>query len=108
VFVTGLQLKKGKHEICLHTIGDELTRAELVDTTIRLVLRKEKHNEIEICLESIESVLAAEEEAPTASSSAPTCSRGHDSVAWGLQGGPQAQQHRHECHDQAARRRLLL
>ncbi|WP_293891963.1 MULTISPECIES: alpha-L-fucosidase [unclassified Sphaerochaeta] len=42
VFVTGLQLKKGKHEICLHTIGDELTRAELVDTTIRLVLRKEE------------------------------------------------------------------
>jgi len=37
-----LQLKKGTHEIRLHTIGDELTRAELVDTTIRLVLRKEE------------------------------------------------------------------
>jgi len=41
-FITGLQLKKGTHEICLHTIGDELKRSELVDTTIRLVLRKEE------------------------------------------------------------------
>ncbi|ADY12241.1 alpha-L-fucosidase [Sphaerochaeta globosa] len=40
-FITALKLKKGKHEICLHTIGDELKRPELVDTTLRLVLRKE-------------------------------------------------------------------
>lgn len=41
-FITGLHLKKGVHEICLHTIGDELKRDELVDTTIRLVLKKEE------------------------------------------------------------------
>ena len=39
-FITDLKLRQGAHEISVHTVGDELARAELVDTTLRLVVEK--------------------------------------------------------------------
>lgn len=39
-FVTALPLARGRHHLCLHTVGSPLRRPELVDTTIAVVLKR--------------------------------------------------------------------